>query len=168
MDAKIIDATGKTVIPGLVDLHVHFREPGFEYKEDIETGSRAAAKGGVTTVLCMPNTNPPIDSAALVEYVINRGKKTGLINVLTTGTITKGLKGTELTEVAELKAAGASALSDDGRPVSSSMIMRRALQNLGSSSFHCYKGGFQYAVFQHSFFVLFFTGSFDYLFFSSV
>ena len=128
LDAKIIDATGKTVIPGLVDLPVHFRAPGCEYKEDIETGSRAAAKGGVTTVLCMPNTNPPIDSAALVEYVINRGKKTGLINVLTTGTITKGLKGTELTEVAELKAAGASALSDDGRPVSSSMIMRRALE----------------------------------------
>ncbi len=128
LDAKIIDATGKTVIPGLVDLHVHFREPGFEHKEDIESGSRAAARGGVTTVLCMPNTNPPIDSAALVEYVINRGKKTGLINVLTTGTITKGLKGSELTEVAELKSAGASALSDDGRPVSSSMIMRRALE----------------------------------------
>lgn len=127
-DAKIIDATGLTVIPGLVDLHVHFREPGYEHKEDIESGSRAAAKGGVTTVLCMPNTNPPIDNAALVEYVINRGKKAGLINVLTTGSITKGRKGIELTEMAELKASGASAFSDDGSPVESSMIMRRALQ----------------------------------------
>lgn len=126
--AKIIDATGMIVAPGLVDLHVHFREPGYEYKEDIESGSRAAAKGGVTTVLCMPNTNPPIDNAALVEYVINRGRRTGLINVLTTGCITKGLQGKELTEMADLKASGALAVSDDGRPVSSSVIMRRALE----------------------------------------
>lgn len=128
LDAKIIDATGMTVAPGLVDLHVHFREPGYEYKEDIESGSRAAAKGGVTTVLCMPNTNPPIDNAALVEYVINRGKRTGLTNVLTTGCITKGMQGKELTEMADLKASGASAVSDDGRPVDSSVIMRRALE----------------------------------------
>ncbi len=127
-DAKVIDAEGKIVAPGLVDLHVHFREPGYEYKEDILTGSQAAAKGGVTTVLCMPNTNPPIDNAALVEYVINRGKEVGLINVLTTGCVTKGQDGKELTEMAELKASGAAAFSDDGRPVSSSMIMRRALQ----------------------------------------
>ncbi len=127
-DAKIIDASGMIVSPGLVDLHVHFREPGFEHKEDIDSGSRAAVKGGVTTVLCMPNTNPPIDNAALVEYVINRGKKTGLTNVMTTGCITKGLNGTELTEMAELKASGAVAVSDDGRPVVSSVIMRRALE----------------------------------------
>ncbi len=127
-DAKIIDAEGRIVAPGLVDLHVHFREPGYEYKEDILTGSQAAAKGGVTTVLCMPNTNPPVDNAALVEFVLNRGKKAGLINVLTTGCVTKGQKGSELTEMAELKASGASAFSDDGRPVSSSAIMRRALQ----------------------------------------
>lgn len=126
-DAKIIDATGMIVAPGLVDLHVHFREPGFEYKEDIESGSRAAAKGGVTSVVCMPNTNPPIDNAALVEYIINRGNKTGLANVMTTGCITKGLKGQELTEMAELKDSGAVAFSDDGRPVTSSVIMRRAL-----------------------------------------
>ena len=126
-DAKIIDATGMIVAPGLVDLHVHFREPGFEYKEDIESGSRAAAKGGVTSVVCMPNTNPPIDNAALVEYIINRGNKTGLANVMTTGCITKGLKGDELTEMAELKESGAVAFSDDGRPVTSSVIMRRAL-----------------------------------------
>ena len=128
LDAKVIDATGMIVAPGLVDLHVHFREPGYEYKEDIESGSRAAAKGGVTTVLCMPNTNPPIDNAALVEYVINRGKRTGLTNVLTTGCITKGMQGKELTEMADLKASGASAVSDDGRPVDSSVIMRRALE----------------------------------------
>ena len=128
LDAKVIDATGMIVAPGLVDLHVHFREPGYEYKEDIESGSRAAAKGGVTTVLCMPNTNPPIDNAALVEYVINRGKRTGLTNVLTTGCITKGMQGKELTEMADLKASGASAVSDDGRPVGSSVIMRRALE----------------------------------------
>lgn len=128
LDAKVIDATDMIVAPGLVDLHVHFREPGYEYKEDIESGSRAAAKGGVTTVLCMPNTNPPIDNAALVEYVINRGKRTGLANVLTTGCITKGMQGKELTEMADLKASGASAVSDDGRPVESSVIMRRALE----------------------------------------
>lgn len=127
-DAKVIDAEGLIVAPGLVDLHVHFREPGYEHKEDITSGSRAAVKGGVTTVLCMPNTNPPIDNAALVEYVINKGKKTGLVNVLTTACITKGQKGEELTEMAELKEAGASAFSDDGKPVSSSMIMRRALE----------------------------------------
>lgn len=126
-DAKIIDADGMVVAPGLVDLHVHFREPGYEHKEDIESGSRAAAKGGVTTVLCMPNTNPPIDNAALVEYVINRGKRAGLINVLPVGCITKGLKGTEITEMAELKDSGAVAYSDDGRPVASSIIMKRAL-----------------------------------------
>lgn len=127
-DAEIIDATGKTVAPGLVDLHVHFREPGLEYKEDIETGSRAAARGGVTTVVCMPNTKPPIDNGALVEYVMNRGEKVGLINVLTTGCITKGLKGEEISEMEELKRSGAAGFTDDGRPVSSSMIMRRALQ----------------------------------------
>lgn len=127
-DAKVIDAEGLIVAPGLVDLHVHFREPGYEYKEDITTGSRAAVKGGVTTVLCMPNTNPPIDNDALVEYVINKGKKTGLVNVLTTACITKGQEGVELTEMAGLKEAGAAAFSDDGRPVSSSMIMRRALE----------------------------------------
>lgn len=127
-DAKIIDASGMTVAPGIVDLHVHFREPGYEHKEDINSGSRAAAKGGVTTVLCMPNTNPPVDNAALVEYVINRGKRAGLVNVLTTACITKGQQGKELTEMAELKDSGATAFSDDGRPVGSSAIMRRALE----------------------------------------
>ncbi len=127
-DAKIIDATGMIVAPGLVDLHVHFREPGFEYKEDIESGSAAAARGGVTTVLCMPNTNPPIDNAALVEYVINKGARTGLVNVQTSACITKQLAGNEISEMNELKSAGALAFTDDGRPVSSALIMRRALE----------------------------------------
>ncbi len=127
-DAEIIDATGKVVAPGLVDLHVHFREPGLEYKEDIETGSRAAAKGGVTTVVCMPNTSPVIDNAPLVQYVMNRGKEVGLVNVLTCGCISKEQKSGELAEIGELKAAGAVGISDDGRPVLSSSLMRKALE----------------------------------------
>ena len=125
---EIYDANGKVVAPGLVDLHVHFRDPGLEYKEDIYSGSRAAAKGGVTSVVCMPNTKPPIDSAALVQYVTNKGKDAGLINVLTSGCISKGQKGAELAEIGELKEAGAVAVTDDGRPVESSSLMRKALE----------------------------------------
>lgn len=126
--AEVYDAKGCVVAPGLIDLHVHFREPGYEYKEDIETGSKAAARGGVTTVVCMPNTNPVIDNRALVEYVTNRGKEVGLVNVLTTGCITKGQKSGELTEIAELKEAGAVGITDDGKPVKSPAIMRKALE----------------------------------------
>lgn len=126
--AEVIDATGKIVAPGLVDLHVHFREPGLEYKEDIETGSRAAAKGGVTTVVCMPNTAPVIDNGPLVQYVMNRGEEVGLVNVLTTGCISKGQQGQELAEIGELKAAGAVGITDDGKPVKSSSLMRKALE----------------------------------------
>lgn len=127
-DARVIEADGMVVAPGLVDLHVHFRDPGLEYKENIESGSRAAARGGVTTVVCMPNTKPVIDNTALVQYVMNKGKQVGLINVLTTGCITKGQKGEELSEIGELKEAGAVAITDDGRPVLSSGLMRRALE----------------------------------------
>ncbi len=126
--ATVMDASGKIVAPGLIDLHVHFREPGLEYKEDIETGSKAAARGGVTTVVCMPNTQPVIDNGPLVEYVMNRGKEVGLVNVLTTGCISKGQKSGELSEIGELKAAGAVGITDDGKPVLSSSLMRRALE----------------------------------------
>ncbi len=136
-----IDASGKMVAPGLVDLHVHFREPGLEYKEDIETGSRAAAKGGVTTVVCMPNTSPVIDNKAQVRYVMERGREVGLINVLTSGCITKGQKGEELSEMASMKEAGAVAVTDDGKPVSSSAVMRKALE---------YAKMFEIPVFSHS------------------
>ncbi len=144
IDAKadqVLDATGKIVAPGLVDLHVHFREPGLEYKEDITTGSKAAAKGGVTTVVCMPNTSPVIDNKAQVRYVMERGKEVGLINVLTSGCITKGQSGSELSEMGEMKEAGAVAVTDDGKPVSSSAVMRKALE---------YAKMFELPVFSHS------------------
>ena len=126
--AEIIDAKGKIVAPGLIDLHVHFREPGLEYKEDITTGSRAAARGGVTTVVCMPNTKPVIDNGALVKYVMDRGKEEGLVNVLVAGCISKGQESGELSEIGELKAAGAVGITDDGKPVKSSSLMRKALE----------------------------------------
>lgn len=127
-DANVIDATGKYVCPGFIDMHVHLREPGFEYKEDINTGSRAAAAGGFTTVCCMPNTNPVIDNAAIASFVRDRGKRTGLVNVRPIGAITKKQAGCELAPVAEMVAAGCVAISDDGKPVIRADIMRNALE----------------------------------------
>lgn len=127
-DGEVLDVTGLTVAPGLVDLHVHFRDPGYEYKEDIETGSRAAAHGGVTSVVCMPNTSPVVDNAALVKYVMDKGQGVGLTHVYTTGCITKGMRSEELSEIGELKQAGAVGVTDDGRPVMTSGLMRRALE----------------------------------------
>jgi len=126
-----IDASGMWVIPGLVDAHCHLREPGFEYKEDIESGMRSAARGGFTSIACMPNTDPVIDNAPLVEYIKSRAASIGLINVYPIGAVTKSQLGKELTEMAELKAAGVVALSDDGRAVSNSYLMKTALEYAG-------------------------------------
>jgi dihydroorotase len=127
-DVKTIYAKDKLVFPGLIDLHVHFREPGQEHKETIETGSLAAAKGGFTTIFCMPNTNPVIDNAMIVEGIIKEAKRVGLVNVIPVGAITRGQKGEELVDMFELKQSGCLALSDDGKTVASSQVMRRALE----------------------------------------
>lgn len=123
----VIDASGKYVMPGLVDMHCHLREPGFEHKETITGGALSAVKGGFTSIACMPNTDPVIDNPALVHYVITRGEEAGYARVYPIACITKGMKGEELTEMATLKKAGAVAFSDDGRPVSDSGVMRNAL-----------------------------------------
>ena len=130
-DAEVYDAKNLVATAGFVDLHVHLREPGFEYKETILSGSRAAAAGGFTTVCCMPNTNPVIDNQGVVEFILSQGKKAGLINVLPVGAITKGSQGEELAEIGDLKDAGAVALSDDGNAVSNAEIMRRAMEYAG-------------------------------------
>ncbi len=125
---KIIDAEGKHVLPGLIDMHVHLREPGREDKETIETGCQAAARGGFTTIMCMPNTRPVIDNAMIVEAIIKESKRVGLTNVIPVGAITKGEKGEELSDMFELKAAGCLALSDDGKVVNNSRLMRLAME----------------------------------------
>ncbi len=128
VNGDIIYAQGKYVLPGFVDAHCHLRDPGQEYKEDIETGTRSAAKGGFTSIACMPNTNPVIDNEAIVKYIINKAKQDGVVNVYPIGAISKGLKGEELSEIGELKFAGAVAVSDDGRPLKNSALMKKALQ----------------------------------------
>lgn len=127
-DAQIIDATGKYVLPGLVDLHVHLREPGQEYKEDIESGSKAAAHGGFTRVACMPNTNPVCDNAVTVSYIVNRAKEVGLTKVHPIGAATKGLEGNQLAEIGKMKKFGAVAISDDGKPVSTAQMVRLVME----------------------------------------
>jgi dihydroorotase len=125
---EIIEATGKIVMPGLVDMHVHLREPGREDKETVCSGTKAALKGGVTNVLAMPNTQPAIDSTESVELLKGIIKKTAKVNVFICGAITKGRRGEELTEIKELKKAGAIAISDDGASVDSYELMLRALK----------------------------------------
>lgn len=127
-NGDIIYAEGKLVLPGLVDAHCHLRDPGFEYKEDIETGTMSAAMGGFTSIACMPNTDPVCDNKAVVKYIINKAKQDGYVNVYPIGAISKGQKGEELSEIGELKFAGAVAISDDGKPVKSSSLMKRALE----------------------------------------
>lgn len=124
---QIIDAEGCYVMPGLIDLHVHFRDPGQTYKEDIETGSRAAARGGFTTVCCMPNTKPVVDNAEIVRYIMEKAEKTGLTNVLPVGSVTKSMIGKEITDVKELKDSGICAISEDGKSVMNSGVYRKAM-----------------------------------------
>ena len=127
----VVDVRGLVVAPGLVDLHVHLREPGAEYKETIASGTRAAAAGGFTSVACMPNTQPPIDNLAMVDLVASKARTQGVVNVYPVACITRGRRGEELTEMGELHAAGVKAVSDDGDPVASPKLMRSAMQYAG-------------------------------------
>ena len=127
-DLEIIDAKNMIVIPGMVDIHTHLREPGFEYKETIATGTMAAAAGGFTSIACMANTNPVNDNAQVTDFIIKKAQREGCINVYPVGAATKNLEGKILAEVGELKEAGAVAISDDGNPIMDSNIMRRALE----------------------------------------
>jgi len=127
-EIRQVDASGMVVTPGLIDMHVHFREPGEEYKETIATGSKAAAAGGFTGVACMANTNPINDSRSVTEFILERARKANLIRVYPVAAISKGMRSESLTEFGDLKQAGAVAVSDDGRPVTNSELMRRALE----------------------------------------
>jgi dihydroorotase len=139
--SEVIDAAGCYVVPGLVDMHVHLRDPGLEYKEDIVSGSRAAVAGGFTSIACMPNTKPVIDNKAVVSYVITSAREAGLCNVFPVGSLTAGSRGERLAEMGELKEAGCVAVSDDGRPVVNAELMRRALE---------YARGMQIPVISHA------------------
>jgi dihydroorotase len=138
---EVIDATDLVVCPGLIDMHVHLREPGQEYKESIESGTRAAAAGGFTAVACMPNTDPINDNRSVTEHIIGEAARCGFARVYPIGAVTKGAQGEELTEVGDMVAGGVVAISDDGLPVTSSEAMRRALQ---------YSRHYDIAVIQHA------------------
>jgi dihydroorotase len=125
---QVIDAKGRIVTPGLVDMHVHLREPGFEYKENIATGTHAAVAGGVTSVACMPNTDPPIDDQSIVHFIKAKAEKEGYCHVFPVGCVSKKREGNEMAEIGELKRAGAVALSDDGAPIMNAELMRRAME----------------------------------------
>lgn len=127
-DAKVLDATNKIVLPGFIDLHVHFREPGFEYKETIQSGTAAAVAGGFTSVCCMPNTNPVNDNQSITEFILEKARAAGNAHVFPVGAITKGSEGKELAEIGDLRRAGCVAISDDGLPVMNSLVMRRAME----------------------------------------
>ena len=126
--AKTVDASRMVVAPGFIDMHVHLRQPGQEDKETIKTGSLAAAKGGFTSVACMPNTVPVNDSCSVTEYILSEAKRNAVVNVLPIAAITRGLAGKEITDMVDLHDAGAIAFSDDGHPIENSLVMRRALE----------------------------------------
>jgi dihydroorotase len=139
-DVRVVQVSDLWVVPGLIDLHTHLREPGQEYKEDIVTGTMAAAAGGFTAVCAMPNTVPPNDSRAVTELIVRRAREVGVVRVYPIGAITQGLRGELLAEMGELREAGCVAVSDDGRPVMNGEVMRRALE---------YAAGFGLPVIQH-------------------
>ncbi|MCK4390732.1 MAG: dihydroorotase [Desulfobacterales bacterium] len=126
--SKIIDATGKLVTPGLIDMHTHLREPGHEYKETIETGCLAAAHGGFATICCMANTDPVNDNQSVTDYILKKARMAETVRVYPVGAISRGLRGENLADYGELKAAGVVAVSDDGNPVMNAQLMRRALE----------------------------------------
>ncbi len=130
--AEKFDAGGLIVAPGFIDMHVHLREPGFEYAETIESGSRAAAAGGFTSICCMPNTSPVNDNATVTSYIKERAERHAIVNVFPIGAITKNSAGEELAAIGSMKAAGAVAISDDGRPVMNARVMRRAMETARS------------------------------------
>ena len=127
-DGETIDATGKWVVPGLIDMHVHLREPGYEYKETVATGAKAAVAGGFTAVACMANTDPVNDNGAVTEYILERAAEANLARVYPIGAVSRGLRGERLAEIGEMQRAGIVAVSDDGHPIMDSGLMRRALE----------------------------------------
>ena len=138
---RVIPAEGKWVVPGLIDMHVHLREPGYEWKEDIRSGTRAAAAGGFTAVACMANTKPVNDHPEVTRFILDRARAEGAVNVFPVAAVTRGLEGKEMTDCTELAEAGAGAFSDDGKPVASALLMRRALE---------YARPFGYLIMTHS------------------